>query len=279
MKFLTKFIITCLALLAFSITYRIAQSPQNKNSVELYFFDVGQGDAALIQKDHYQILIDGGPDDKVLSELGSVMPLGDKKIEKIILTHPHADHITGLNQVLERYEVGEIVSTAVLSSSNQYLEFLNKIKDLNKTIIIPGIGQKDSVFENGSIEYFWPGDNFVQKEAKNLNNTSVVFRFCYSNDCALFMGDLELDGQAQMFSANESRLSDFQSGIIKVAHHGSKNGSDSRLYEIVKPINAVISVGIDNQYGHPSPETLKLLQDFNIKIFRTDKDQTVKFSL
>lgn len=279
MKFLTKFIIICLALLAISITHRVVQSPTDKNLVNIYFFDIGQGDAALIQKDQFQILIDGGPDDKILSELGSVMPLGDKKIEKIILTHPHADHITGLNQVLDRYEVDEIVSTAVLSSSNQYLEFLNKIKDLNKTITIPGIGQEDKVFDSGVIEYFWPGDNFLQKEADNLNNTSLVFRFCYLEKCALFMGDLETDGQDEMFRANESRLDDFKSQTIKVAHHGSKNGSNSQLYEIVAPKEAIISVGRDNQYGHPNPDVLKLLESLNIKILRTDKDGNININL
>jgi competence protein ComEC len=279
MKFLTKFIITCLVLLIFSITYRVVQSPTDKNSVDLYFFDVDQGDAALIQKDHYQILIDGGPDDKVLSEIGSAMPLGDKLIEKIILTHPHADHITGLNQVLARYEVGEIVSTAVLSSSNQYLEFLSKIKDLDKTITIPGIGQEDKVFDNGVIEYFWPGDNFLQKESDNLNNSSLVFRFCYFEKCTLFMGDLEIDGQAEMFSANESRLNDFKSNTIKVSHHGSKNGGNSLLYEIVAPQKAIISAGRDNQYGHPSAETLELLKSLNIEILRTDKDKTINIRL
>lgn len=279
MKFITKSIIFCLALLLFSISYRIVQSPKNQDSVQIFFFDVGQGDAALIQKGQYQILIDGGPDDKILSELGNVMPLGDKKIEQIILTHPHADHITGLNQIFDRYEVDKIIGTAVVSSSNQYLEFLSKIKDMNKTIVVPGIGQKDSVFDNAFIEYFWPGDNFVQKEADNLNNTSLVFRFCYFQKCSLFLGDLETDGQAQMFIANENRLNDFKSNIIKVAHHGSKNASDRYLYEIVQPESAVVSIAKDNQYGHPSPETIAILEYFNIKIFRTDIDRRVEFSL
>jgi len=279
MKATFKIIISLLALLLISVTYKVVQSPLTTDGATIYFFDVGQGDAALIQKDHFQILIDGGPNDKVLAELGRVMPLGDRSIEKIILTHPHADHITGLNLVLDRYEVSEVISSGVISSSNQYIEFLNKIKDKDIPLIIPSIGEKDQLFDNGTMEYLWPGDEYMQKEISNLNNSSVVSRFCYFENCTLFAGDIETDAQSEMFAKNSDRLPDFAAKIIKISHHGSKNGSNNALFDNVKPGAAVISAGKDNQFGHPHTVTLDLLKSFNITTLRTDQNSTIEFRL
>lgn len=109
--FIKKYFLTVLVLLFFFVAAEIAKSPQ-PDGAEIYFLDVGQGDSELIQKGDFQILIDGGPNDKVLAEIGRIMPLTDRKIDIIILTHPHADHLRGINLLLDRYTIGTISSSA-----------------------------------------------------------------------------------------------------------------------------------------------------------------------
>jgi competence protein ComEC len=227
------------------------------------------------------------------------MPLTDRKIEVVILTHPHADHLVGINQILDRYEVGKIYSTGVVHTSNAYLEFLDKVKNKNISLEVPDIGQGFSPFDSGELKFLWPGKNYIEKSAEdnNLNNTSLVSRFCYFDHCVLLPGDLETDGQEEMFAklnchseakAEESQGSftnvqddkcNLQSEILKVAHHGSTNGTEQKPLDIVKPKYAIISAGVDNKFGHPHAGTLDLLQKVNIQYYRTDRDGTIEFNL
>ena len=293
----TRIILGVLVLAAVFIWVEIAKSPSadvlDKN-VHIFFLSVGQGDSELIQTGNYQILIDGGPDDSVLSELGKVIPASDRKIETIILTHPHADHITGLNQILDRYEIGQVYYSGANYDSAGYKEFLDKVKIKNITLSIPEIEQKETLLPNSELTFLWPGEKYVGKTADNANNVSEVAKFCYFTHCALFTGDIETDEQAMMFgyyssslsrssppagSSAESNNNPFQSEILKLPHHGSTNGTNQTLLDIVKPKYGVIEVGANNNYGHPHAVTLDLLEKNNIKYFRTDRDGTVEFIL
>ena len=299
----SKFILTVLLLLAVFIWTEIVKSPSGSdNNCHIFFLNVGQGDSELIQKGDYQILIDGGPDDKVLSELGKAMPVSDRKIDVLILTHPHADHLTGINQILDRYEIGKIYTTGVIFTSNGYLEFLDKVNSpaggKKIDLEVPDLEEKFTPFENGELTFLWPGKKFEQKSAEdnNLNNTSEVARFCYFDHCTLFTGDIQIDEQATMFnyynchseanaeesqrsfaSAQEDTCNIFQSEILKIPHHGSNNGTDQTLLDFVKPKTAIIEVGVDNKFGHPHTATLDLLQNANIRYYRTDRDGTIEF--
>lgn len=304
MKKITQIMLSLMAVLTIFVWSAIVKSPtadEINGSAQIFFLNVGQGDSELIQKGNYQILIDGGPDDSVLSELGKVMPLADRKIETVILTHPHADHLVGLNQIIDRYEIGTIYVTGVVHTSNAYLEFLEKAKNKNINTEVSDIGEKLIPFDNGNLEFLWPGKVYAGKSAEdnNLNNTSLVSRFCYSSHCALLTGDLEIDGQDEMFASCHSERSEesssnaaldpsalpqddkcnFQSEILKIAHHGSMNGTNQELLDIVKPKYAVIEVGADNKFGHPHAGTLDLLQKANIQQYRTDRDGTVEFNI
>ena len=296
---ITKIFFSLLITLAVFIWVAVVRSPSSIGC-NIYFFNVGQGDSALIEKGNFQLLVDGGPDDKILSEIGKVMPLTDRKIEVVILTHPHADHLVGINQIIDRYEVGKIYSTGVIHTSNAYLEFLDKVKNKNISLEVPDVGQKINPFDNSELKFLWPGKNYIEKSAEdnNLNNTSLVSRFCYFDHCVLLPGDLEADGQEAMFSYYSSKQSEvpaaksenessetlasnnniFQSEILKVAHHGSTNGTNQKLLDIVKPKYAIISAGVDNKFGHPHSGTLDLLQKANIRYYRTDRDGTIEFN-
>lgn len=275
-KRFTKIILSLLVLVLIAIWAEIARSPAD-DAVHLYFFNVGQGDAELIQKGDYQILIDGGPDDSVLAQIGDKMALSDRKIEILILTHPHADHLAGLNQILDRYEVGSIYLSGAVSSSNLYIEFLDKIKQKNIQTIVPDVNQSVDTFADAKLTFLWPGKKYQEQKLDNLNNSSEVVKFCYFTQCTLYTGDIETDEQAQMFAGNTQ--ADYFAQILKIPHHGSINGTNQKLIDKVKPQYTVIEVGADNMYGHPHVVTLDLLQKAGVKTMRTDRDGTVEFVL
>lgn len=297
MKQSTKYFLFILAVLAALIWSSVAKSPEVKNpdGVSIYFFDVGQGDASLIMKGSYQILIDGGPSDKILSEIGKVLPLTDRKIEKAILTHPHADHLTGINEILKRYEVEEIIESGAASDSAEFKEFNTLVEEKKIKKRTPEIGEKENPFENGKLEYIWPGSRFKDQSPQNLNDSSEVVRFCYFSKCVLFTGDLEVTGQLEMFNYYSSSIDDarnqntdssslasvsenvFKSELLKISHHGSSNGTNQIMMDKAAPNYALISVGGENRYGHPHSTVLDLLQKSGVNLFRTDRDGTVRF--
>ncbi|MCX6808401.1 MAG: MBL fold metallo-hydrolase [Candidatus Berkelbacteria bacterium] len=277
--FWAKAILLTLLMVAAFIISTLKKTPEVKTP-EIFFLDVGQGDSELIQEGDFQILIDGGPDDKVLSELGEVMPLWDRKIDIIILTHPHSDHISGINSILDRYEIGQVYSTGVLDTTSQYLSFLNKMKDKNIPLSVPAIGQSITPFPDGELTFLWPGDQFVKKTISNLNNSSEIVKFCVQDKCALFLGDAEQEEQDAMLQYYQDKniTSQLQAEILKVAHHGSRNGADENLLKSVSPKEAVIEVGKDNKFGHPHEEEINLLEKYKVKCYRTDQSGRVHFA-
>ncbi len=281
--FFTKFtkpILIFLGLSLLLIIISVAKDPP-ADGAEIYFLNVGQGDAVLIQKNDVQILIDGGPDETVLSELGKYMPLGDRKIETIILTHPHADHLVGINAVLNRYEVDTVYGSGVISSTNQYLEFLDKIKTKKINFKVPQIGESLEPFSFGNVSFLWPGDQYLGKNIENINNSSIVAKFCYYQKCTLLTGDIEKDEQDQMIGYYVAReeVNQFKADIYKVPHHGSNTATNEDFYRIVNPTFSIISCGKDNRYGHPHQAALTLAREFQNQILRTDRDGTIKFLL
>ncbi|MFA7253213.1 MAG: MBL fold metallo-hydrolase [Patescibacteria group bacterium] len=278
MSKLTKTLLFLFLPVAVLIWVEIAKSPtaDSRKDPAVYFLDVGQGDAQLIQNGNYQILIDGGPDDKILPELGKYMPVGDREIEIVILSHPHADHLVGLNQVIDRYQIGRIYTNGVLYDSNQYEEFIDKIKDKKIETVIPKIGESIIPFTNSALTFLWPGEKYKDQIIKNLNNSSEVVKFCYLLKCVLFTGDLEEDEQANMFTFYSSSAGDnFKADILKVPHHGSSTGLSDDLYNFVAPTAAIISAGIDNRYAHPHKQVIDYLSSKNIEIRRTDLEGTI----
>lgn len=233
------------------------------NKLHIHFYDVGQGDAIYIRTPAKQdILIDGGPDATILTKLGQDMPFYDRKIELIISTHPHADHITGLIDVLKRYQVDQILSTGVEHTSATFGEWKDIVQEKNIPVRTAQAGQKIKLGKT-FMYVLYPVDRLAGKEVKNLNNTSIVSRLIYGKNSALFTGDAEIEVEQELLS-NHTHL---KSDILKVGHQGSKTSTSEEFLEKVDPEYAIISVG-ENKYGHPSKEVLERLK--NIKLFRTD---------
>ena len=252
----------------------IAQS-QNDNLV-VNFYDVGQGDAIHIRNNQNQdILIDGGPDNKIIEKLDQNIPFSDNKIELVILTHPHADHIAGLVHVFRKYEVEQILYTDVFYDSSVYSELKSIIEEKNIQTKFAKSGQIIK-FDKANLYILFPNLSYNNEEIKEVNNTSVVSKLIYGNSSFLFTGDSEKEVETKlvsMFSDNKDLL---DSDLIKIGHHGSKSSSTKDFLFSVSPEYAVISAGENNKYKHPHEETLSKINDTEAILYRTDEKGDIK---
>lgn len=271
------YILGFLFIAAILVWSAVAQSPKDQN-LHLYFLNVGQGDSAYILTPSGQdILIDGGPDGVVLSELSKVMPFYDRQIDFVILSHPHADHLVGLIEVLKNYEVGEIIATDAIHTSPEYFEWLKIIKE-KKVAYKLSFEQKELNVGQVNIDFLYPDRSLKDAKIDNLNNTSLVVRLSYGSFSTLFPGDAEEEEQTKLITHNSIRQLADKTAILKVPHHGSKDGLSPAFLAAVSPEVAVISVGRDNKYGHPAEITLQKLEKANVKIYRTDQDGRIEIA-
>jgi len=243
------------------------------NSLEVTFFDVGQGDAIFIETPYKnQILIDGGPNSMILEKLAKEMPFWDKTIDLIILTHPEADHMTGLLSVLESYNVKRILWTGVVRNTSQYEKWKEMIEKENAEIIIAHSSQEIKIGKV-SLDILYPFESLQGEEIKDSNDTSIVSRLSFGNNSFLFTGDITKVSENKIMSKEDGN---FGSDVLKVGHHGSKTSTSKEFLENILPDIAVISCDKDNYYGHPHEIVLKNLEEFGIKILRTDQDGDIK---
>ena len=219
--------------------------------VEIIFCDVGQGDAVLVTYKNWQMLIDTGPNNKkVLSCLEKHIPFWDKKIEVAMITHGDSDHLGGLTDVSKFYQIEQIIDSKKMSQS-----------DLVKTNWM--------VFETVN-----PKEKTKNEEDNNENSIAGILRF-YSpklkREIKIFMAaDIDLETEQRLVWRDVIRQDFGPVDILKVSHHGSKNGTSEELLERLKPKIAIISVGAKNKFGHPTKEVLDRLKEKKIEIKRTD---------
>jgi competence protein ComEC len=237
------------------------------------FLDVGQGDATLIQNGSVQLLVDGGPDSKILYELGKYIPFYDKEIEYVLLTHPHDDHLVGLLDVLERYEVGEILYFPVCFENEDY-EFL--IQEYDNLRVV---GAGDTIrLKDIQIDILWPvlskeWDSCIEMYNGNLNNDSLVLSFNFLNRDFLLMGDIESDAEEILL---EQGIVTGEYDILKAGHHCSSTSSSETFLKTVSPDIAVCSVGESNKFGHPSSETLENFSKHNVQYLITYEEGNIQ---
>ncbi|MFH1171437.1 MAG: ComEC/Rec2 family competence protein [bacterium] len=230
-------------------------------------FDVGEGDSLFLEAPNgQQMLIDGGPTNGVLEKLGRAMPSFDRSLDIIVLTHPDADHLTGLVEVVRRYRIGQILFTGVQDSTATYQTFLALLleRDVRTTSVVAG----DTVsFGGATLTILAPFASWQDREAKEMNNTGIVSRLDYRAFSLLLTADVDTTVESALVRAS----SNLQATVLKVGHHGSKFSTSAALLSAVQPQLAVISVGEKNTFGHPSQETLGRLADQHIPILRTDQ--------
>ena len=238
--------------------------------LEVSFFDIGQGDAILINfRKKYQILIDGGPSGKkVLQELAKAMPVFDNKIEIIISTHPDRDHFVGLIDVIKKYDIGEILINGQQSDDELWQAFQEEVVKKNIKEETVGEGSQIDIGSDFKVTFFNPDK--IEKNRKAKNDSSVVARLDYGQNSFLFTGDAGFDAEMDMIFDHENLDVDY----LKVGHHGSRYSTSKFFLARVTPLWSIISVG-ENDYGHPTRETIDRLKEVNSKILRTDQLGTI----
>lgn len=244
---------------------------ENKN-LRIVFFDVGQGDAILISQGEKQILIDGGiSGQKLLEKLGEYVPFWDRKIEIIMVTHPDADHLSGLVDVLKNYTVDQSIESGAKSQSQVFDTYEKLIEEKKVEKQFARRGMKIKLSDEAELEIFSPTDAVIDKLKDDTNSASIVAKLTYGKNSFLFTGDLPLEAESQLVSAELP----LNAQVLKVSHHGSKSATGVNFLELVHPSDAIISVGKDNRYGHPTAEILDRLKNQKIKILRTDESGDV----
>lgn len=263
--------LVCLLALGLVAFLAFRELPDDK--LHVWFLDIGQGDATLINTpENHQILIDGGDGELILEKLGEVMPFFDRSLDLVVLTHPHLDHLGGLVEVFNKYEVENVLLTGVNNRSGAYNEFLEKLIG-KKTNFLIAEHLKDLNFGTVYFDVLYPFDQLLLEDFDNLNNSSIVMKLIYKDTEILFTGDIELETE-NFILENHVNL---EADVLKVAHHGSHTSSSLDFLVAVRPEIAVIEVGEGNSYGHPDEKTLQNLSAVDVKeVYRTDKDGTIE---
>ncbi|MEP7360594.1 MAG: ComEC/Rec2 family competence protein [Chloroflexota bacterium] len=245
--------------------------------------DVGQGDAILLQgPDGGRMLIDTGPDpDRLLSLLDQRIPTWDRRLDAVVLTHPHEDHVAGLALLLTRYRIGEVIEDGMLGPGPSDAAYRQALAEQGKTTRIAHAG--DRLWLDGArLDVDWPLAGSVPREppdtGKGINNASLVIELHFGTRDMLFPGDAEEEIDPQLLAAGLAQRLGPQLDVLKVAHHGSRTATTQALLDALHPRIAVISVGADNDYGHPAPETLARLEGSGAQVFRTDLDGSVEIT-
>lgn len=232
-----------------------------KGTLAVHYIDVGQGDSTFIELPNNEtILIDAGEKTAAEKIINEIKTLGYEKIDYIVATHPHADHIGGLSKVIETFSIGNIYMPKAVTTSKTYETLLQTILEKNLKVKIAKNGV--NVIEQNDFKVFFLAPNSEAYE--ELNNYSAVLKITYHENSFLFMGD------AQTESENEIQ-EDVKVNVIKVGHHGSDTSSSKDFVERVTPTYAVISAGKDNRYHHPHPSVVTRWQKSGAEILRTDE--------
>lgn len=250
-----------------------------QSNLKIYFVDVGQGDSTcIVTPKNKVILIDGGGNSKDENyDIGkqTLLPyLLDKKINKIdycIVSHFDSDHCGGLMYILKNLKVKNIIIGKQYEEYENYKEFIKIAKDKKINIRVVEAGEKITIEKNLYIDVLWPINREKMVIQNAINNNSLVFKLRYIDFSMLFTGDIEEIAEKEILDNYKENTEFLKSTILKVAHHGSKTSSTKEFINIVKPKYAVIGVGKDNKFGHPSNVTIENLKTINTEIYRTDE--------
>ncbi len=241
------------------------------------FLDVGQGDAILIvTPGGRQILIDGGPDpNRLLALLGERLPFWDHSLDMVILTHPHRDHVAGLVETLRRYDVDVVLEREFDYSASEYASWRSALEGRDAPVVSAVAGQQIHLDDGLVLEVIYPPERLLMGTSSDMNNASVVTRLVYGEVSFLFTGDIHWDVESYLLRHSAP----LRSSVLKAPHQGSNTSTSPDFLRAVSPQVAVISVGEDNRFGHPHPETLATLSEMlsEDRILATYEDGSVEF--
>lgn len=229
------------------------------------FIDVGQADSILVRNQDKIMLIDAGTNEAGETVVKYLQNLGITKIDYLVGTHPHEDHIGGLDDVINNFDIGQIYMPKIETTTKTFEDVLEAIENKNLTVTAPNKGDK---IELGQAVGEFMTEPILDKD--NLNVSSLVLRLEFGNTSYLFMGDAEEE--------NEETIRCPKTDVLKVGHHGSSTSSRKSFLEQVQPKYAIIMAGKDNSYGLPTQETIDKLHNIGSEIYRTDEDGTIQMT-
>ena len=236
-----------------------------KENFSVSFIDVGQADSVLIRNGNYNMLIDAGNNEDGEKLVNYFKSLGIEEFTYVFATHPHEDHIGGMDDIINNFKIDNYYMSNKLSTTKTFMDVLDALDGRNLKYTVPNKGDTLK-FGDANIKVIYPGD-----DKSNINDSSIVLKITYGKNSFLLTGDATSNVERKIY--NE----DIKSDVLKVAHHGSSYSSIDVFLDKVKPYYAVISVGKNNIYNHPSNKTLEKLNKRNIKVYRTDLDGTIVF--
>lgn len=232
------------------------------------FIDVGQGDCTLIiTPTGKHILIDTGTPDSESKLVDHLKEMDVETIDYLILTHPHADHIGGAAEVIDRFEIDKVIMPDVTTDTRTFYNVLEAIEQEGCEALLAESGSHYSV-DGCTIDILGP----VTPDEENLNNSSIVCKLTYGKTSFMFTGDMETDYEKELVSMYGNKL---KSDVLKVGHHGSSTSSSEEFLTCVSADIGIISCGEDNEYGHPHSKIIKRLEKYGVSYLRTDKEGTV----
>jgi competence protein ComEC len=238
--------------------------------MDVHFIDVGQGDCEFIQTDTATMLIDSGNPDDATHIIAYIKALGVKKIDYVLATHPHADHIGSMAKIIKAFDIGTIIMSRATTNTKTYEGLLDAISAKHMAVTVPKEGQAFKLGSNATCKVISaPIGPF---SSDDLNLYSIVVRISYGNSDFLFCGDAQTFNEEAM---QKSGLT-LSSEVIKIGHHGSNTSSSEGFITAVNPISAVICCGKNNDYGFPKAPILARLAAHSVRLFRTDLDGNIK---
>ncbi|MDQ1275660.1 MAG: competence protein ComEC [Euryarchaeota archaeon] len=240
--------------------------PAADENLTVHFIDVGQGDSILLEYDGKAMLVDAGEINKGSEVSAYLHDQSISGIDYIVATHPHSDHIGGMDEVLNSFQVGHFIDSGFPHTSKTYENMLTTINEKDIPFEVAEKGEEIEFDPAVDIEVFNPESEYSDE----LNENSVVLKVSYGEVSFLLMGDAGLETEEKLMSAG----SDLDSDILKVGHHASRSGSGEAFISAVSPDVSIIEVGAGNDYGHPHAEILERLQKAS-RVYRTDLDGSI----
>ena len=249
-----------------NINKRINEVPvTSEERLEVTFIDVGQADSILLENEGHYMLVDAGNNEDGPKLVNYLKNQNIHQFDYVIGTHPHEDHIGGLDNIIEGFDINTFYMPDVITTTKTFEDVLDALEEKNMTLSIP---KTNATFKLGdaTVKVLYVGT----EDESDLNDTSIVLKVTYQNVSFLLTGDASTKVEEKLNPA------DLESTVLKVGHHGSVTATNEKFLNTVNPKYAIISVGENNQYEHPHTTVLNTLAAHNITTYRTDQDGTIK---